>query len=313
MRALVLALCALCLGGVARAEDAISVGKTTAQGLTWIPVDAGIAQGIFARLGVRPEVSAAQGGAKLHQAMVAGAIEIGLGSGTDFSFLVKGAPELAVADMIDRLNDLGVTARPDITDLAMLKGARIGVSAPASMTFWSVLALNKARGWSGVDAAVPVAVGGNWAAFTAALETRQVSAVIADPALGYKLAESGKGHLVAPVGSYVPAFTAHVIFATKAALEGKPEAVRRFLQGWFESVAWMQQHRAESLKIAAGITGMEGETLGRVYDEIIPDMRRDGHFNAEGLKAVAGSLQELGLVEALPDLSPYITEAYLPR
>ena len=38
-----------------------------------------------------------EGGAKLHQAMVAGSIDVALGGGTDLAFLAKGSPEKAVA------------------------------------------------------------------------------------------------------------------------------------------------------------------------------------------------------------------------
>ncbi len=307
-----LCLVTVALAGTGAKAEMLSVGKTTPQGIAWIPVDVGVHEGIFARLGVTPAISAASGGAKLHQAMVAGAIEIGLGSGTDYAFLVKGAAEKAIAEMADRLLDLGFTAVPEVKTIADLRAARIGVAAPASMTWWLVLMLNRSQGWSGADAATPVAVGGSWPTFTAAMKTNQVRAVVSDSALGYKLEQTGEAHPLAAGADFAPDFISHVIFATDATLANKPDAVKRFLQGWFESVRWMHAHRAEAIAIATEVSGLDALTAARAYDHTVAMLREQGHFEPKGMAGVAASLTDLELVDATPDLWAYTTEAFLP-
>ena len=300
------------LAPAARA-DSLVVGKTTPQGFVWLPVDVAAKQGFFARDGLDVQIIAANGGAKLHQAMVAGAIDVGLGSGTDMGFLLKGAPETAIADLADRLLDIGViVGTAPIKTLDDLKGARIGVSAPASLTWWVVLQINRKQGWAQGGAA-PLAVGGNWPAFTAALATDQVKAVVADPALGFQLADAGRGRLFMPAADIVGDFTAHVIFATNAALAAKPDAVRKFLAGWFEAVRWMGANRGPTEAIAADITGLSPANAGKAYELMMPMFRTDGHFIPQDMAGVARSLVELGLAEGPPDLMAHTTEAYLPK
>ena len=293
--------------------DSLVVGKTTPQGFVWLPVDVGVKQGFFAKSGLDVQIISSNGGAKLHQAMVAGAVDIGLGSGTDMGFLLKGAPETAIADLADRLLDIGVTVgTAPIKTLDDLKGARIGVSAPASLTWWVVLQINRKQGWT-QDGAIPLAVGGNWPAFTAALATNQVRAVVADPALGFQLADAGRGRLFMPAADIVGDFTAHVIFATNAVLAAKPDAVRKFLAGWFASVRWMHANRSGTEAIAADITGLTPANAARAYALMMPMFREDGHFIPQDMAGVARSLVELGLAEGKPDLMAHTTEAYLPK
>src|SRR4051812_5712786 len=89
---------ALLLSPIVRAET-LRVGNPSPQAFSFLPIDVGLDQGIFKKHGIEIEKVGLSGSAKLHQAMVAGALDIALGAGTDIGFLVKGAPEIAVAAM----------------------------------------------------------------------------------------------------------------------------------------------------------------------------------------------------------------------
>jgi NitT/TauT family transport system substrate-binding protein len=66
------------------------------------------------------------------------------------------------------INTLSSTGIKTIDDL---KGARIGVSSPGSLTDWLARELARSKGW-GANGVTSVAVGGNWPAFIAAMETK---------------------------------------------------------------------------------------------------------------------------------------------
>ena len=48
-------------------------------------------------------------------------------------------------------------------------------------------------------------------------------------------------------GDIVPDFHTHVIFATDALIKGQPDVLRRFLRGWFRTVAFMKANRAAAV------------------------------------------------------------------
>src|ERR1700744_507369 len=99
------------------------------------------------------------GSAKLHQALIAGSIDIAMGAGTDLVFIAKGAPEKAIANMAGPPNNMAmiVSTKGPIKTVADLKGQKIGVSTVGSLTYWLGQQFSIRQGWgpSGVEI-VPV-------------------------------------------------------------------------------------------------------------------------------------------------------------
>ena len=304
---------AACVATGASAADKLRVGKTTPQGYAFVPVDVGVQHGFFAKYGLEIEIVNFTGGARLHQGMTAGAADIGLGSGPDFAFLVKGAPEIGVADYADPPLDMAVTVPYDspIRSVDDLKGKKIGVTGAGAMTHWLALELAHVKNW-GKNGVTPVFLGGDRPAQAAGLITHQVDAVISDPALGFQMEEEKKGRVLAPASSYVKEFMTHIIFAHTDVLKSNPDAVKRFLKGWFETIAYMRANKAEVVKIAVPVTGMSPSVASREYDFVTPSFTSDGKFNVKGLVPIARSFVDLEIFDKEPDLAKYWTEAYLP-
>jgi ABC-type nitrate/sulfonate/bicarbonate transport system substrate-binding protein len=91
----------------------------------------------------------------------------------------------------------------------------------------------------------------------------------------------------------------------------RPQAVRSFLAGWYESVAFMRANKAATLPIATRRMDVSPEAASRIYDELIDNYSTDGRFEPEGLKVLVDSLVEMGTL-ASPDVRAFTTEAYLP-
>jgi NitT/TauT family transport system substrate-binding protein len=81
----------------ARADDKIRARTPEPTAYVFSPTTVGIESGIFKKHGLDVERIDFAGGAKLHQAMTAGALDVIIGTGTDIPFLLKGAPERVVA------------------------------------------------------------------------------------------------------------------------------------------------------------------------------------------------------------------------
>src|SRR5580704_15070441 len=80
----------------ARAQDTLRVGRAIANSWSFVPLDVGIAAGIFARHGLAIESVSFTGSARLQQGLAANGIDIGLGSGPELAVVGKGAPVIAV-------------------------------------------------------------------------------------------------------------------------------------------------------------------------------------------------------------------------
>ena len=315
MRAFKLALAiALFIVPASHAETALRVGKASPTAATMVPLEVGVKKGFFAKHGLAVQLFDFAGGAKLHQAMAAGSLDLGVGAGTDLALLAKGAPELAVANGAGPLLFIGMVVPKEspAKSLADLKGARVGVTTVNSLTYWLTLELARQQGWGpgGVD---PIAIGGQSSAILAAFRTHTVDAGIIATALAFKMEAEGEGRLLAPVSSWAGELGGSVVFATRDLIAHDPAAIRGFLLGWFDAVRFMRANRDETVTIAAGMTGMPLPIQAREYDLTLPMFNLDGRFNEKILDTLKRSFADLKLLDTPPDMKKLYTEEFLPK
>jgi len=299
----------------AQAADKLRVGKSVVQVFGYVPLDVGIKSGIFAKNGLDVAEITFAGGARLTQALTAGAVDIALSGGPEMAFVAKGAPEIAVASITDSPAFMGIDVGAGSTARGLddLKGKRIGVSTTGSLTAWLVDELNRVKAWTGEDRAIPVAIGGEATAELSAFKTGQIDANIASPANGYELEEQHAGRSLVDISSYVKNLELFVIYASTASVQQNPDAVRRFLKGWFEAVAFMKSHKAETVAATVEATGYPATVSARIYDRLMPQFSTDGKFLPRGLDKLFSSFVDLWVLDKSADTSKLYTEKFLPK
>ena len=297
--------------GPAGAADTIAVG-TAAQTFAFVPLDVGLDRGLFSEFGLDVKPSAIPGAAKLNQAMIAGAVDIGITGSTDFAFQVKGAPSRTVAGIIDNPVYLGFQVLNRIKSVDDLKGGKIGVSQAGTLTFWLARKLAESRGW-GPDGVIPVGIGAVLSTQVAALLTGQVDAVVTDIGIGLTLKQEGRGYTLLTAADLVPGFVLNSIIANDSLIASRPDVLRRFLAGWFHAVAFLRTHKEDTVRIGAAATGMAPEILERVFEVDKPMWSATGQISQAQLQQLSQALQDLKLVEGQPDLARYWTAAFLPN
>jgi ABC-type nitrate/sulfonate/bicarbonate transport system substrate-binding protein len=297
----------------ARAADKVRVGNPSVQSFSFLPLRLGIAHGFFARYGIDPEEVTLNGSAKMHQAMAAGSLDIALGAGPDLIFPVKGDPEIAVAAMAGPPLLLSVVVPYDSPARTAddLKGKRIGVSTVNSLTQWLMRELVRQKGWD-ADGLTYVTVGAELPNQVAALVTGQIDAVVSSTALGLQLAESKRGRLLFPASDIVKDFMIHAIFASNEMVEKNPDAIRRFLKGWFDTIGFMRTNRDETVRVSRERTNFSVAVEARQYDLVMPMFSDPGRFDPRALATIQRSFVDLRLLAREPDLSKYYTEQFLP-
>ncbi|HUK59059.1 MAG TPA: ABC transporter substrate-binding protein [Stellaceae bacterium] len=299
----------------AKAADKLRVGKAVSENFGFVPLDIGIEAGIFRKENLDIEELIFTGGAKVAQAMAAGSIDISLSAGPDMAFVAKGAPEIAIASISSSPGFMGFSVGTQSTARALddLRGTKIGVTSPGSLTDWLVEDLNRAKGWTGADRAVAVAIGGSLAADVAALKTGEVAASVGNAQLGYMLEQEKVGRLLADCAEYVKSIELFTIFASNALVRQNPEAVRRFLKGWFETVAFMKHNKAKTVEIAAKATGYLPQVTARTYDNLISEFSTDGRFKPEALETLRVSFIDMKTLPGPIDMEKLFTTAFLPK
>ncbi|HLI19931.1 MAG TPA: ABC transporter substrate-binding protein, partial [Stellaceae bacterium] len=215
--------------GRAFAEDKLRVGKAVVENIGFLPLDVGMEAGIFAKHGLDIEELNFSGGAKIAQAMTAGALDISLSAGPDMQFAAKGAPEIAIASIAESPSFMAFVVGADSKSRSIddLKGKKVGITSPGSLTAWLADDLSRSRKWTGDDAVTKVAIGGSTPATIAALKTGQVEASVVAHQLGFQLEEQHQGRTLFDCSAYVGTIELYTIFANTAVTQHNPDAVRR--------------------------------------------------------------------------------------
>jgi ABC-type nitrate/sulfonate/bicarbonate transport system substrate-binding protein len=172
--------------------------------------------------------------------------------------------------------------------------------------------LNRVKGWTGDDRAVKVTVGGATSSELAALKTGEVDATIVSRQVGFLVEEQQVGRFLFDASAYIGPIEMNTIFAHKTLVEKNPDAVRRFLKGWYETVAYMKAHKDETVEIGSKVMGDPPIVVSRAYDTLIAKFSNDGKFTPAALETLRGSFVALKSVNGPIDMSKLYTEKYLP-
>lgn len=311
------ALVALSASQSAFAEDILRVAKVVPHPWTFIGVEVGEAQGIWKKNGLKLTTVGLRGSAKLHQALAADSIDIGIGSGPGMGFVAKGAPQIGILAMANEPLNMSIVVlknsklyKPNMT-IKDLKGQNIGVSTPSSLTFFMATRLSVEQGWGtkgikiiplgGLPAQVAGAKAGNTAGFVMSID------------VGLKFEEKKTGRVFLRFGDHIKNFHTHVIFATNKIIKSKPDAVRRFAKGWLETIKFMKANKEATVKIGMKVSKVSNTVSSRAYDRIMPMLSITGRFDKKALEVVAEGLVVTKILKKKPDMTKLYTEKFLPK
>jgi NitT/TauT family transport system substrate-binding protein len=305
-------LAGIALAAPAQALDKVRAGKSVNTAWAFIPLDVGVAAGIWAKYGLEVEITALSGDAKLQQALTADSVDFGLGSGPSMAFAVKGSPVIAVAAFAEEPRNISVVVAPNspIKTVADLKGKLLSVTTAGSLTDWLVHRLSVQEGW-GTDGIRTVALGG-FEPSVPALKTGQIDGIMAATEAGYLLEEKGEGHVLVGMEKYAPKFHTHVVFARQELVAGKPDIVKRFLQGFFASVAFMKANKGKTSEVAEAVLHESPTVASKTYDYEISMLEDDGHFDPAAVAIIKDSLVDMNMLPQKPTDDQLFTTKFVP-
>jgi NitT/TauT family transport system substrate-binding protein len=294
------------------ATEKVVVGKSISTLLAYTPIDVGLAHSFYQKRGLDLDVISFDGSARLHQAMVAGSVDVALGSGATMSDVGKGEPSLCIAETLGPPADIAIVVPYDspIKTPDDMRGKTTGVASTGSVTEWMVFELARQKGWPTSEMKT-VGVGGMQASI-AALQTHQVDAVVSDIAVGYFLEPKKIARVLTPCSTYVTDFVMHANYASTPFMTQRPDVLRAFNAAWFEAVDFMLANKDETVRIGMPIMHFDSDIVARTYDIVVTQMSRDGRFDPKGLATLARSYVDFKTFDTAPDMSKFYTEKFLP-
>ena len=307
-----LATLALWPGGAAFALDKVRLGKAVPNSFAFGATEVGIEAKMFEKEGVEIEVTSFRGDAQLQQALAAGSLDVGLGSGPGLGFRAKGAPAIGVAAMYGPPANLALVLPLDspIKTVGDLKGKRIGVTTTGSLTDWLVRELSRQQGW-GSDG-MQILARGQMQARLAAIQRGELDGMVIEAATGYELEEAGKAKNFMLFGDIAKDFYTHVIFATDDVIDKRPQLLRHFLRGWFKTIAFMRSNKDFVVASEAKTIEVKPSIAAKIYDAQISGFLADGAWNPVAIDVIRHSLKELGILPFVPEAKTIYNDQFVP-
>ena len=296
--------------GVAQAATPLKVGVPQADSFSFVPLTIGKELGFFKKNDVNITVQSFAGTKELEAALAKGTVQIAMGSGTEFAFIPKGAPDTAVASLAVKPSELVVTTRPDsgIKSVGDLKGTSVGVKSANGLPAWLVRKLSESKGW-GANGITAKAVSG--ALTTGNKINPSVKSIVAGLHTALDLADHGNGKTLVNFGDVVKAFPFYVAFARNDLLSQNSDAVKDFLAGWFRTVKWMGNNKADAIKRASKAIGASQATTTKLYETLMPAFSPNGKFDSGALKTLATALVDMKVLGRQRDLGRYVNQELL--
>lgn len=306
------AILALALVVPASAAEKLRVGKAVAFAWTFTPLDVGIQMGIFAKHGIEIEASAFNGDARLQQGLTSDSIDIGIGSGPGMAFMVKGVPAKAVGAMAGVPRNMAVMVGYDspIKTVDDLKGKKLGVTTVGSLTDWIGKRIGTQKGW-GPAGITTVPVGGMPPA-RAAIKTNQIDGYIGALEIGISLEEAKEWRVITSAMPFVDHFITHVFFVREEVIAQRPQAVKAFLQGWQDTIAFMKANKVKTVEITSKVIQVAPSVIDRAYDQQIDIFSDDLSFDPRAVAVLKQSFIEMGLLKDIPEDKAMFTTQFLP-
>ena len=78
------------------------------------------------------------------------------------------------------------------------------------------------------------------------------------------------------------------------------------------TVAYVKTHKAETVRDSAAALHLNEALVAKIYDAEVPALSSNGTFDPASVAAVAASLKELGILDAVPVPKTLDTTRFVP-
>ena len=228
----------------------------------------GQSAGFFKKHGLELEILWTQGAGESQQAVISGSVDIGLaGTLAAFGAFQKGAPlRIIAAEATGAADFWYVRADSAVKSIKDLDGKTIAYSTNGASTHTLVLAFLKEGGAAGK----PIATGGPAQTFTQVM-SGQVDVGWSAPPFGLDAARDNRIRIIARAKDVAVGRdqTIRALVTTASVLETRGDVLRRFMQGYRETIDWMYSSD-DALKAYADFAKISFDLAKRVRDEFFP-------------------------------------------
>ncbi|MDQ0315375.1 ABC transporter substrate-binding protein [Amorphus orientalis] len=314
----VAAVAATMTGAAAAAEDVVYLFPAPDFLPAFTPFQVAKAKGYYDEAGLNVDFRVGKGGADVAKQVAVGNADLGGGIGdTPIIVRANGLPVKGVAVLGGKaLTQLVIRSESGASDVAGLKGKKIGVMAFQDTTYYNLLAALEAAGLSKNDVNIQ-AVGP--AGMVQLMISGDLDAISGTPDWAASIEGAGVDLTVLPINDLFPAM-AQAILASDDTISEKPEIVGGFVQATLKGLRDVMNDPEGSAKLLAAeipqFNGKEAfltEVMTRYGDLVYATENMDdlGKFDPERIKAVQDFYLEAGIINSETPIDELYTNEFV--
>ena len=265
-------------------------------------------RGIYAKYGLKVEITEYNSGPAAQEALAGGSADIihyfPPGVATAIKQGVK--QKMIASDIIRPLGWYIMAAETSAIQTPQdLNGKKIGITAKGATTDFYALWLADKYNLSleivpvGFPALYPGVLAGT------------IDAAVIPPPLSFKGVQTGELRKLVDLGREMPPNMPDVVTVSDDLISKQPEAVANYLKAIFETIRLMKQEREYSIDFLMKHTKQERAIAESSYEQIIKELSDDGSFTTEWLENSL-SLAKLGGITDLPPTDQLHTTRFVP-
>ena len=287
----------LCFSFSAQAQERIRIGISSVSP-GFIPTVIAEKKGFYTKYGLRSEHVVISLAIAIN-ALGTGDLDYAISVAQGVSAALRGFPVKLVMMTQDKL-DFFLMAKPEIRNVADLRGKIVGISYPGSTTHLVAESILRHFGLEpGRD--VSLLPTGDNPARLAALESGRVIATIATPP--YNIIAPTKGLKVLLWAREYVAIPQNAVIVTDSKIKQSPDQVKRFIKGTIDALQFIRRDKEEAIDIAAKWMQLDRPRVKAVLESVFPLYSTDGTMTDQSLQAALDVEVQRGKIERKVALS----------
>lgn len=282
-----------------QAQETIRIGLPTKTYYPTIIAETAQRQGLFAKEGIKAELTIYRSGSETFEAMAAGAADLQLNSAALVAAgRKKGVQTKAVAGAA--LGYYGwylmVKADSKVAQISEFEGKKVGITAAGSAS--DVLARWMMQDRKVKFTTVPLGGGG----LVPNLISGNVDAVVLYSPLSFKIMQEKQGRSLVDFGAEVKPHLSGLWISSEKFIKDKPQVVQKAVNALFGAVVFLQDkaNRAEAIKLIAEIDEIAPQVAEAELDGNLAKVSATGEMTEEWLSLALDLARLVGMTDLAP-------------
>jgi NitT/TauT family transport system substrate-binding protein len=308
-------LAALLLAGQTSAAEPAPVtvkfgelGPSTANLYQYLALE----KGLYRKHGIDLQIiDFLQGGPEAVAAAVSNQIDMGSAGTPVLIAISRGLPIRVVGSPPRKGQPFILVGRPEINDVADLKGKFVGFSSVGGGSLQALHFILKAHQVGDAEIS-SIAFGTGPNGYLALKSGKLAAAVMAEP-YATKAEQDGVGVILAEAEKYFDRYQHSYVFATRDFIKEHPEVIRRYFEATREALQYAKDHQDELVTYGHKKLAMDETLLKAVFAKEIPKWDDSGAVDTEGLLNAIKIVRDLGDISKsyTPDIAQIVDTTFL--